>query len=256
MTVSILLTAVLFLLMASIGRKKGIKSFFALFLNLVLIAVTILLICWQFDVAVLIVVNLLLILLINLFFINGENLKTVCAFLATSLTLIILVAIIIPAVKYGMIQGFGEEQQDTISGYTLSVGINFQKVAVYILAIASIGAIIDVAMSVSSAMYEMIRLNPRLSAGQLRHSGMKIGRDILGTTTNTLYFAFIGGYLTLMIWFKMLHYGFGAVLNAKVFASEVLSILSGAIGVVIVIPVTASLGAWLLLRKQKQIGEQ
>lgn len=247
MKVSTLLALVLFLLMAVIGKKKGFKSFAALFFNYMVIAVSIILIAWHVNVAFLIVVNFVSILLINLFFINQRNVKTVCALIATSLTLLIMIGLIYFIVKYAMIEGFGEEEQDAISGFTLNVGISFMKVSIYVIAISSISAIIDVSLSVASALYELYQLNPQVKVKHLLNSGLKIGRDILGTTTNTLYFSLIGGYLTLMIWFKTLSYSFAEILNSKVFAAEILSILSGAIGVVLVIPATAILSSYILV---------
>lgn len=252
MKVQVVLALLLFILMAAVGGKKGIKSFMALFMNGAIIAVSVVLISWHVSMLLIMILNFLSILLVNLFFINQQNVKTVCAFLATLLTLTVMSGFIYFLVKYAMIQGFGEEEQDAISGLTLKVGLNFTQVSMYVIVVSSIGAIVDVAMSISSALYETFRLRPEAGVTDLVRSGLKIGRDILATTTNTLYFALIGGYLTLMIWFKTLSYSIGEVINAKVFAAELVSILSGATGVVLVIPVTAMLSAYILVRHQNK----
>ncbi|MFX3616282.1 MAG: YibE/F family protein [Sporolactobacillus sp.] len=247
MKISTLLVLLLFCLMAIIGKKKGIKSFVALFCNYFMIAVSVVLISWHVNVPFLIGLNVLGILSINLFFINQLNVKTVSAFFATLVTLIISAGFIDLIVKYAMIQGFGEEQQDTISGFTLNIGINFAAVSVFVVAISSIGAMIDASMSISSSMYQVLEMNPDLGSQKLLNAGMKIGRDIIGTTTNTLYFALIGGYLTLMIWFKTLNYSFENIINSKIFAGEILTLLVGAASVVLVIPITALLSSYLFI---------
>lgn len=82
---------------------------------------------------------------------------------------------------------------------------------------------------------------------------MTVGKDILGTTTNTLFFAFIGGYLALIIWFKDLGYSLGEVLNSKVFASEAISIFYTGTGAILIIPITAWLSAYSMVKYKDKI---
>ncbi|MEG0268058.1 MAG: YibE/F family protein, partial [Carnobacterium sp.] len=110
----------------------------------------------------------------------------------------------------------------------------------------AIGAITDTAISISSAMNELYTRNPLLNRNNLFKSGMTVGRDILGTTTNTLFFAFIGGYLALVLWFKDLAYTLGEVINSKIFSSELISIFCIGLGAILIIPITAWLAAYLL----------
>ena len=83
-------------------------------------------------------------------------------------------------------------------------------------------------------------------------SGMTIGKDIIGTTTNTLYFSFVGSYLALFLWFRDLSYPFGEALNAKVLVSEVLSMFVIGIGVTGIIPLTAWVTAHMLLNESSR----
>ena len=68
------------------------------------------------------------------------------------------------------------------------------------IVIAALGAVNDVAMSISSAMNELVAVNPALTRRQLLRSGMNIGRDMVGTMTNTLILALVGSSLVLMIY--------------------------------------------------------
>lgn len=74
---------------------------------------------------------------------------------------------------------------------------------------------------------------------ELYSSVINIGKDTLGTTMCTLLFAFLGEFMTLLIWFKKGNYSLGDILNAKTFASEFIKILFSAIGCILVIPITA-----------------
>src|SRR5699024_4428254 len=143
---------------------------------------------------------------INLFFINEINSKTITAFISTIFTISILLFFIYLTTKKTMIQGFGEEEIEEISIFSLYLGVDFVKISASVIIMSTIGAITDVAISITSPMFEIYHQHPTISQKELFKSGMSIGKDILGSNTNTLFFAFIGGYLGLLIWFKDLSY--------------------------------------------------
>lgn len=246
MNVLIFLTIILFFLMKLIGGEKGTRSFTALFFNAIVLFVTVFFMTIQTINPIFItLLSSITISYINLFYINHINLKSVTAFLATIITLLFLIFLIFILVERSMIQGFGIEEIEDLSSFTLYVGIDFIKIAICTIIMGAIGAITDTAISISSAMNEIFIRSPLLSRYDLFKSGMNVGKDILGTTTNTLFFAFIGGYLALILWFKDLAYTFSEVIHSKVFSSEVISILFIGTGAILIIPVTAWLAAYL-----------
>ena len=235
-----------------VGGKKGIRSFLALFLNFGVIFLTILFMLSIKNTIIVTLIACTIISCINLFYINKFNHKTLAAFVSTIITLAVLVFFIFIIEHHAMIQGFGEEQEEEINAFSLYVGIDFAKIAICTIIMGAIGAIIDISLSISSSMNELFVHDPSVTKKNLFNSGLKIGRDILGTTTNTLYFAFVGGYLTLIIWFKRLSYSFGDIINSKTFCAEVISILSGGIGVAIIIPITSWISASIFLQKREK----
>lgn len=251
------LAAILFGLMVWVGGKKGARSFVSLFFNFIVF-----LLALMFMMAPgvnPIVVTLLActaMSAINLFFINRVNSKTVMAFLATIITIGILLFLIFRIANQSVIQGFGEEEIAEISMFSLYIGIDFVKIAVSMIIISTIGAITDVAIAISSPMRELIVHDPEISRDDLFRSGLTIGRDILGSDTNTLFFAFIGGYMALILWFRDLNYSIGQIVNAKVFGGEMLTIFCAGIGIALVIPISAGINALYLTRwrSRKQIG--
>ena len=80
---------------------------------------------------------------------------------------------------------------------------------------------------------------------------MNIGKDILCTTNNTLMFAFLGEFMTLLIWFYKGDYSFLEIVNAKTFVSEMIKILFSALGCIIVIPITAYITTETLKKDDK-----
>src|SRR5690606_26035543 len=130
-----------------------------------------------------------------------------------------------------MIQGFGEEETAELYIFSLYIGIDFVKVSTSVIIMSTIGAITDTAIAITSPMHEMYKHNPLISRKDLSAFGLSIGKDILGTSTNTLFFAFFGGYIGLLIWFKDLNYSIGEIVNSKVFSAEVITILCAGMGV-------------------------
>src|SRR5699024_11907406 len=90
-----------------------------------------------------------------LFYINQVNSKTITAFIASLITIIILISFIYMMTKKAMIQGFGEEEIDEISIFSLYLGIDFVKVGAAVIIMSTIGAITDVAISITSPMREV-----------------------------------------------------------------------------------------------------
>ena len=130
-----------------------------------------------------------------------------------------------------MIQGFGEEEIDELSIFSLYIGVDFVKIGASVIIMSTIGAITDVAISITSPMREIFNHHPFISRKDLFTSGLSIGKDILGTNTNTLFFAFFGGYMALLFWFKDLSYSLGEIVNSKIFSAEMITIFCAGIGI-------------------------
>lgn len=101
-------------------------------------------------------------------------------------------------------------------------------------------------------MQKIFDHNPNIQRKALFKSGLSIGKDILGSNANTLFFAFIGSYLALLIWFKDLSYSLLEIINSKIFTAETLTIFSAGIGIALVIPVAAFLNAYYLTKSKKE----
>ncbi|WP_054706617.1 YibE/F family protein [Bacillus sp. JCM 19041] len=252
MSVLTWLALTLFLLMTLIGGAKGARSFLTLFLNFGVLFVTIIFMTNpEMNPVVLTLIACTIISATTLFFINNINKTSVTAFMSTMITIMLLLGLILFVTDYAMIQGFGPEEIEELGAFSLYVGVDFVKIGASVMIMSTIGAIADVAISMASPMREIAIHNPSITKKRLFLAGMSIGKDILGTSANTLFFAFFGGYLALFIWFKDLSYSFGQIMNSKVFVGELLMIFCAGIGVALIIPITSSISAYYLLRKRK-----
>ena len=81
--------------------------------------------------------------------------------------------------------------------------------------------------------------NPDIPWQELWKSGMNIGRDVIGTMTNTLILAYVGGSLTLILLFMASNMSLLEILNKETIAEQVISALAGSMGVVFTVPITA-----------------
>lgn len=253
MNAIVVLALILFVLMFAIGGKKGIRSFIALFLNFIVVIVLLFFMnVPSLNPIVVTLIACIAISWINLFFINKINKKTQTAFVASIISTLVLVGVITFISQFALIQGFGEEETEELGAYSLYVGVDFMKIAISVIIMSTIGAITDAAIAISSPMQEMYSHQPTIDRKALFRFGMSIGRDIIGTSINTLFFAFIGSYLALLIWFKDLHYSFGDIVNSKIFSGEVITICCSGLGVVLVIPITSWITAYYFTRKKVQ----
>jgi len=105
-----------------------------------------------------------------------------------------------------------------------------------------------VGMSIASAAEQVKLASPYMTRRELARSGMSVGRDIMGTMTNTLLLAYVGGALNLMLVFSQAGVGWFRIINMDIVATEVVRGLAGTTGLVIAIPITAWIAAALLSR--------
>lgn len=251
MNALVVLAAILFILMAVIGRGKGVRSFLAIFFNFSVIFIAVIFMNDpKANPIIITLIACIFISVINLFYINEVNKKTKTAFISTVISTIVLLLFIFVIAERARIQGFGEEEIQELGMFSLHIGVDFVKIAVSVIIMSTIGAITDAAIAISSPMREIHFHNPDISRQDLFKSGLSIGKDILGTSTNTLFFAFFGSYLALLIWFKDLSYSAGEIINSKIFSAEMITILCAGIGVTLVIPITAWITAFFLAGKK------
>lgn len=119
------------------------------------------------------------------------------------------------------------------------------------LLISSLGAVMDVAMSISSAISEICDQNPALSKKELFRSGMRVGRDMMGTDSNTLILAFAGSNISMLVLDYAYNLPYQQIINSNNIGIAIMQGLSGSFGIVLSVPVTVLLAALLFKRSAK-----
>ena len=116
-----------------------------------------------------------------------------------------------------------------------------------------LGAVMDTAVAITTAINEVYINKPDMTEKQLFQSGLLIGKDILGTTINTLFFAGLGECIMLSVLFVKNEDTFASILNSKALFQEVSGLLVGAIGCLLVIPLSSFCMAALLTRFPEKV---
>lgn len=241
MSVNTVLLLILGLLMWRIGGKTGLSTFIVLLINLVLMFVAVILIRWGISIFWLTLGTSLLISAMNLFAINGYYPTTKYAFFSSLIVLLVMMSGIYFCVTQMTLQGLPNEELMEMDMYSLDIGVSFVSVSVSVLIMSLVGAINDVAISITSALAELKKATPDISQKDWYHSGLHVGVDVLGSTLNTLIFAIIGSQLALFIWITDLNYSLSDLLNSKLIVTEWVSIIISGVSIVLTIPITTYL---------------
>ena len=229
-----------------VGGKVGLKSLLSLGLTvaaLIFILLPLLLRGWPtilttFFVSVLVTAATFVIL-------GGVDKKTVCACLGTLAGIALATVFGLMAQNLLRIDGYRQEYAEALLQLrqTEESAIGITGLITAGVIVSALGAVMDVAMSISSALQELTRVNPDLTSKDLFRSGMNIGRDMVGTMTNTLILAILGSGLTLVVYIYSLSLQPWQLLSSAYMSLEAISGIASSIGVMLAVPLTAAICA-------------
>ncbi|OGK07837.1 MAG: hypothetical protein A2W80_02605 [Candidatus Riflebacteria bacterium GWC2_50_8] len=240
------ISALILLLIAGVAGVNGVKAMLALFFTLIVIfglMARLLLSGWA-PIPLTIFASLL-ISTVYLSIITGLTKKGVIALVGT-------VCGVILAGLFGwmaavLLKLTGYTGDETTFLQLLNAEIDLRGLLISGIIIGALGAVMDVAISISSSLFEISLANPGYDRKKLFESGMNIGRDIIGSMVNTLILAYTGASLTLILLFAIQKEDFPLikVMNMEFICAEIVRSLAGLFGMVLAIPITAAVGAWI-----------
>ena len=175
--------------------------------------------------------------------IDGINKKTISGALGTLAGVLIASIFAAFAGYVSHISGFQTNEAEELLLIGTDHGMKISGLFTAGILIASLGAVMDVAMSIASAVHELHEVTDQMTAMELFRSGMNIGRDAMGTMANTLILAFVGSSFTLLLLIYYYNVGFTQLINTDMVAREVIQGLAGSIGIVLTVPIVAILSA-------------
>jgi len=172
---------------------------------------------------------------------HGLSLQTTVAVLGTVTGVTLAAGLSLAWVPLAQLTGLGTETSYVIQATGVQVDPSGLLLAGIV--IGALGAIDDVSVTQASAVWEIRDADPSASGRALFRSGMRVGRDHVGSIVNTLALAYVGASLPLLIVFELSDLSFERVIGSEIVATEIVRTLVGSIGLVASMPVTTWLAA-------------
>ncbi len=191
--------------------------------------------------------------LVSFIILGGVQTKTMVAALGTLGGVAIAGAFAWGACRIIHISGMNMDEAESLLLTACDNGLKIKGLLICGILIAAEGAVMDVAMSIASAVQELHTVNPELTAAQLFHSGMNIGRDAMGTMANTLILAFAGASLNMTIFIYAYDVSYVQLMNTDFVAIELVRGLAGSMGIVLTVPLVAAISAAVLGRGRRGV---
>lgn len=247
-----ILVTLFLLVTVLIGGKTGAKSLVGL--GLTLLCLFYILIPALFKGAPTILTVLAVccyISVVTLCIMSGVRRKTLCAIGGTIAGVVLAALFGLLAQHMTQVDGLRAEDAEALLQIQQSGGaIRLRGLLVGGFILSALGAVMDVAMGIASSVSEIHNANPGMDFRALFRSGMNVGRDMVGTMTNTLILAFLGSSFTLILYIYSLSLQPHQLISSALVTTEVIGSLSSSIGVILAIPITAALSALALGKKK------
>jgi uncharacterized membrane protein len=176
-----------------------------------------------------------------LYLTHGVSAQTSSAVLGTVLSLALIGGLGTAFAAATRLTGLDEDTANLIR--VLGHGVDARGLLLAGMIIGALGVLDDVTVTQTSAVWELRRANPALSARALYTAALRIGRDHMSSAVNTLALAYAGAALPVLLSFALSGQSFGTLITAQDVAQEVVRTLVGGIGLVAAVPITTAIAA-------------
>lgn len=235
-----LIAAVFVILIYIVGSYKGLLSVVSVVINSVIFYVGLYLYVNGLNLLVLCVAEMIVFSVLSLMFAGGVNKKTLAAIISVMIATAVMLLLLLIVVKATGYKGISINEISFLN-------VPAEDIILPELLIGSIGAVMDVAITITSAIAELIAKNKDISEKELNKSAKEIGKDIMGTMSNVLFFTYLCAGLPVFV--LAIRNGF-LLRNyiASNFSLELARFLAGSIGIVLTIPVSAFVAIRIMKR--------
>ncbi|MBO5616750.1 MAG: YibE/F family protein [Pseudobutyrivibrio sp.] len=240
------LVIVFAIVLIALGGKQGLKAFLGLVYTVLVIVFVLLPLTLKgvapipLTIAIVFITSAVCYLLIG-----GLQKKTIAAALGSLAGVLIAALLGAMAAHIGGVTTFQMDEAEALLLVKSSYPIQLRGLFISSILIAAIGAVMDIAMSISSAIGEVHEANAKLGFKELFAAGMNIGRDAMGTMANTLVLAYVGGALNMMVLIYSYGVSFIQLVNTDFVAIEMIRAIAGSIGIIGTVPCVSAIAAKL-----------
>ncbi len=226
--------------MVVVGGLKGLRSLAGLAFALVMVAGVLLPAIFSGVPAIpAALATAAVITVFSMLLLNGWSAKTFAAICATVLGLAAAMGVYLLFSALLQVSGFNQESAEELIVIAGSTGLDVGQVLFAGVLIASLGAVMDMCMSIATSLFELQAQDPQLGPAQLVASAFAIGRDMIGTMCQTLILAFAGTSMSSLLVLTAYGVDFNQLLSSDYMAIELLHSFVGGIAVVLCVPITA-----------------
>ncbi len=228
----------------TVARIKGLRAFLATATSLVIVIAFMLpriLAGWNPVLVSLLGVGG--ILLLAIYFVHGFNWSTTAALIGTYAAIVVTILLGLVFSEWAYLTGFGSEEAMMLSFSAQQV--NLRGLLLAGLLIGALGALTDITIVQASVVRELAFLNPKFRIWELYQRGMNVGYDHVGSLVNTLVLAYTGAALPLFLLLNLNEFSLSRALNLELVATEVLHTLVGSIGLILAVPFTTFIAAFM-----------
>ena len=238
--------AVFLLVIILIGGKKGAASVMGLGFTIVCVLFLFLPMIYRgvspiFSAVVVAVITTV----VTIYLISGISVKSLTAISGT-VTGVVMAVIF---AKVTQITGYNVSDIEELIYLEEKTAIKINELLFAGILIASLGAVMDVGMSIASTLQEIYSRRPDLGMWELFKSGMNVGKDMMGTMSNTLILAFAGGSLNTLVFIFAYNYSYHQIINMYSIGIELMQGISASMGVILTVPFTSLAGAFFISGK-------
>ncbi|MCQ2743888.1 MAG: YibE/F family protein [bacterium] len=230
-------------LLIYVGKKKGIFSLVSIILTCILIYFLLIpMILIGINPVLASIIICVLSTAITMYLVGGFNQKSTSATIGCSLSLVFAGLLSFVAVNTAHLTGLSNENE--IFLYSAHPELNFVAITISMIILATLGAVMDVGMSIASTINEIYSVDNTKTVKELFICGMNVGRDIIGTMANTLILVYLGGSLPLLLLASNID--FQKFINLNQVVTEITSAIIGSSAIVICVPITAFIASELV----------
>lgn len=239
-----ILVVVFAAVMLFVGKGKGLRALAGVVFTLLLVVLFMVQAIYHgFPPVIVSILTILTGTAVSLLLLNGCSRRTAVSALATVLGVAVTGIIFYISSKTLHLTGFNSDNAEELLVIQGATGLSVRSLLIAGVLVSSLGAVMDVAVSLTAALMELVAVDPSVTARQVMKSGFNIGKDMTGTMSNTLILAFAGTALNTML--VLTAYGVSRTqfISSDYLAIELAQGLCATIGVILTVPITTGICA-------------
>lgn len=252
---SLVLVTIILLFIATltlVGGIKGLKSIIGLAFTLIcMMFILVPLVSKGYSAIAVCAVIIILTSVVCFIILDGINIKTLSSIISTVSGVGIAGLFCFVVEKAAHLSGYNMQEAENLILIATNNKLNIKGLLTAGILLASLGAVMDIAISVASSVCEINSANENLNVRQLFKSGMNVGRDAMGTMANTLIMVFVGSSFNMLLLIFSYGIPFFRLINTDQIAIEILQAIAGSIGIILAVPIAAFSSAFLISRAKQ-----